>query len=157
MLLKFNSIDCQIEPRRIANANLHLSGGLLLDYVSGVTVAQLVGGAWIHAGAAYSSVRFVGAARLLFGLPHHPWRLSEIIQTLTLKGPALLSGDTRVASFIASCDIWRAASRPIWWRSMHVLDAAGFGPEIETLPDLHLWALDSAGSTQHSGWGRPSN
>ncbi len=94
---------------------------------------ELVGDEWIHAGVPYSSLRFAGAARLLFGLPRHPWRLSETFQTLTLEGSALLSADTCVASYIVSCDMWRAADRPIWWRSMHVLDAVAFGSEIETL------------------------
>jgi hypothetical protein len=150
MLVKFNSPDGRIEPRRIANSNLRLSGALLSDCVSQSTVAQLVGDEWIHAGVAYSSLRFAGAARLLFGLPRHPWRLSETFQTLTLEGSALLSAGTCVASYIVSCDMWRAADRPIWWRSMHLLDAAAFGPEIETLPDLHLWSLHSAPSTRHS-------
>jgi hypothetical protein len=143
MIVTFVRIEPDALPRRIESTNLRLSGGIVSDCISGSVLATRVDDSWIHEGQAYSTLKFIGGTRLLFGLSRHPWRLSETIRHLSLDSRSLFSDGKAIASYIEKRDMWRAAARPIWWHSLHVLDAGTFAPEIERLPDLHLWSLQT--------------
>lgn len=119
--------------------NFRLSGGILSDCLPRTVIAKLVKGTWDHQGVAVEELSFTGGARLMFGLPRDPWRVSDEVRTLTLRGECLLAEGTVVAHYVAAGDVWRALARPMWWHSLHIVDARAWSPEPMALASFNPW------------------
>ena len=112
-------------------SDLRVSAGTLWEPLQPRLIATYSNGAWMHRGRAYSILSVTGGGCLLFGITRDPTMVSDPIDHFYFIGPTLSANGVAIAKYIEQQEMWHGLVRPMWWRGMRIITAAGISALVE--------------------------
>ena len=122
-------------------SDLRVSAGALWDPMQHGLIAAYSGGAWMHRGRPYSILSITGGGCLLFGITRDPTIVSDPIDHFYFIGSTLSANGVAIAKYVEQQEMWHGLVRPMWWRAMRIIVAAGVSGLVDEsqLVILNLW------------------
>jgi hypothetical protein len=107
-------------PREMESPYFGISGGTVWTRLGSNPLLRYAGARWQYDGRAWSSMRFDGKCRLVFGLPRDPAGVSGLLTVVTICACTLSCNGIPCAVYEPSLEMWRAATSEMWWQSFRL-------------------------------------
>lgn len=129
--LSFHSKSGATPAPPVEMSDLRVSAGSLWDPLQHGLVATYSGGSWMHHGRSYPAVCVTGGGCLLFGITRDPTIVSDPIEHFYFIGPTLSANGVAIAKYVEQQETWHGLVRPMWWRAMRIITAAGISALVD--------------------------